>query len=468
MPTEPVPPTAPDGQDRLLTGWGRTAPTRARVASPTVPGEVAAILGRPPYRGAIARGLGRSYGDAAQNAGGTVISTRSLTASAELDSATGRVRVGAGASLGELIADVLPRGWFPAVVPGTQFVTVGGAIASDVHGKNHHRDGSFCDHAHAIELAVPSGARLSLTPDGPDADAFWATAGGMGLTGVTLSAELQLRPVASARMRVDTIRTGDLEESMRALGEADATAQYTVAWVDLLARGAALGRGVVTAGEHADADEAATAGDGVDVPANRRLASVPAVPGRAGVLHPAAMRLFNELYFRRAPSEPHRGLEPVWSYFFPLDVVGDWNRLYGRTGMLQHQFVIPDAAADRLIPMVERLVAGGVPVYLAVLKRLRDARGPLAFPLRGWTLALDIPAGVPGLAAALDRLDQDVADCGGRVYLAKDARLRPDLLAAMYPRLSEWRAIRDRLDPGAVMRSDLDRRLSLVASPPRT
>jgi decaprenylphospho-beta-D-ribofuranose 2-oxidase len=185
-------------------------------------------------------------------------------------------------------------------------------------------------------------------------------------------------------------------------------------------------------------------------------------------LHPGAMRLFNELYFRRAPADPHRGLEPVWGYFFPLDVVGDWNRLYGRSGMLQHQFVIPDAAADRLIPMVEQLVGSGVPVYLAVLKRLRDVRGPIAFPLRGWTLALDIPAGAPGLAAALDRLDEQVADCGGRVYLAKDARLRPDLVAAMYPRLPEWRAVRDRLDPNFVMRSDLDRRLSLVAPPPRT
>ncbi len=461
-------PVRADGEERLLTGWGRTAPTRARVESPTVPAEVAAILGRPPIRGAIARGLGRSYGDAAQNAGGTVISMRALSAPADLDPVTGRVRVGAGTSLGELIAAVLPQGWYPAVVPGTQYVTIGGAIASDVHGKNHHRDGSFCDHVHAIELAVPSGARLALTPDGPNADAFWATAGGMGLTGVTLSAELQLRPVASARMRVDTTRTRDLEESMGVLREADATAQYTVAWVDLLARGGALGRGVVTAGAHAGADEIAAVGDGVDVPPNRRIASVPGVPGRSGVLHPTAMRLFNELYFRRAPSDSHRGLEPIWGYFFPLDVIGDWNRLYGRAGMLQHQFVIPDAATARLIPMVERLVATGVPVYLAVLKRLRDGRGPIAFPLLGWTLALDIPAGAPGLAAALDRLDDEVADCGGRVYLAKDARLRPDLVATMYPRLPEWRAVRDRLDPGAVMRSDLDRRLSLVASPPRT
>ena len=470
MPADRHAVSPPNGDQRLLTGWGRTAPTRALVVAPGAPGEVISVLGRRPIRGAIARGLGRSYGDAAQNAGGTVIAMRAVGAPAELDGTTGRVRVGAGTSLGELIDAVLPRGWFPAVVPGTQHVTIGGAVASDVHGKNHHRDGSFCEHVCEIELAVPSAGRLALTPDGHDADAFWATAGGMGLTGVTLSADLQLRAVETARMRVQTTRTRDLAHSMQVLRQADATSRYTVAWVDLLARGPAFGRGVVTAGEHAlgsDLDDA-DIGDGVAVPANRRITSVPGVPGRSGALHPSGMRLFNEVYFRRAPAEPHTGIESIWGYFFPLDVVGNWNRLYGRAGMLQYQFVIPDEAEGLLIPMAERLVAAGVAVYLAVLKRLRAVPGPLGFPLAGWTLALDVPGWVPGLAEALDQLDQDVADCGGRVYFAKDARVRPDLVPAMYPRLDEWRTVRDRLDPGRVMCSDLDRRLSLTAAPHRT
>jgi len=455
-------------EERLLTGWGRTAPTRALIERPISDHGVEVVLAGSGPRGVIPRGMGRSYGDAAQNAGGLVVSTQGLPGTVELDSARGRARVSAGTSLGRLIEHVLPRGWFPGVVPGTQFVSIGGAIASDVHGKNHHRDGSFCEHVREIELAVPRGGRMTLAPNGSDSDAFWATAGGMGLTGVTLAAELQLRPVSSGYMRVDTTRTADLEQSMRVLADADATARYTVAWVDLLARGGALGRGIITAGEHAMPGELDDAGDapGVVVPSNRRLASVPVVPVRTGVLHPGAMRLFNELYFRRAPAEPSRGIEPIWGYFFPLDAVGDWNRLYGRAGMLQYQFVIPDAAADLLIPMVERLVADGVPIYLAVLKRLRDVSGPLGFPIRGWTLALDIPAGVSGLGAALDRLDTAVADCGGRVYLAKDARLRAELLPVMYPRLDEWRMVRDRLDPGRLMRSDLDRRLSLVAPQP--
>ncbi len=455
----------PQRQELLLTGWGRTAPSRAVVERPTSADGVNHVLAASGPRGAIARGFGRCYGDAAQNAGGLVISTQGLPGLVELDSATGHARVSAGTSLGQLIAHVLPRGWFPGVVPGTQFVSIGGAIASDVHGKNHHRDGSFCEHVYRIELALPGGGRASLAPDAPDADAFWATAGGMGLTGVALAADLQLQPVTTGYMRVDTTRTADLEESMRALGDADATARYTVAWVDLLSRGGALGRGVVTAGEHAAPGELEDAGGmpGIAVPPNRRIASVPRVPGRGGVLHPGGMRLFNELYFRRAPAEPSRGIEPIWGYFFPLDAVGDWNRLYGRAGMLQHQFVIPEAATDRLIPMVERLVADGVPIYLAVLKRLREVRGPLGFPLRGWTLALDIPAGVSGLGPALDRLNADVAECGGRVYLAKDACLRAEFVPLMYPRIDEWRAVRNRLDPGRVMRSDLERRLSLVA-----
>lgn len=464
------PADGPQRQERLLTGWGRTAPTRAVVEEPASADGIDHILAGSGARGVIARGMGRSYGDAAQNAGGVVISTQGLPGMVEFDGTRGRAKVSAGTSLGQLIAHVLPRGWFPAVVPGTQYVSVGGAIASDVHGKNHHRDGSFCDHVHRIELALAGGGRAILTPDGVDADAFWATAGGMGLTGVALSAELQLRRVATGYMRVETTRTADLDTSMRVLAEADASAQYTVAWVDLISRGPAFGRGIVTAGEHALAADLDMAGGaaGIAVPPNRRLASVPVIPGRTGVLHPGAMRLFNELYYRRAPVEPSRAIEPIWGYFFPLDVVGDWNRLYGRAGMLQYQFVIPDAAAGRLIPMTERLVADGVPIYLAVLKRLREVPGPLGFPLRGWTLALDIPAGVPGLADALDRLDDAVAECGGRVYLAKDARLRAELLPTMYPRLAEWRTVRDRLDPGRVMRSDLDRRLSLVAPHHRT
>ena len=457
-------PSVDGAHQQDLTGWGRTAPTRAFVAHPAAATELATGMRDHGPRGVIPRGLGRSYGDAAQNAGGNVVCTDRLAGRCELDPVSGRAWVSAGISLGKVIEEVLPRGWFPAVVPGTQFVSIGGAIASDVHGKNHHRDGSFCGHVTAIELVTGSGGQMTLTPNGTDSEAFLATAGGMGLTGVITQAQLQLRPVQTAHVRVETTRTNDLADSMNVLKEADATAHYTVAWVDLLRRGRGRGRGIVTAGAHALPEElGATRSASVKMPPNRRLASVPSVPTRAGVLHPTAMALFNDVYFRRAPARPTTTFAPIWGYFFPLDVVGHWNRLYGRAGMLQYQFVIPDQATDQLIPMVDRLLADGIPIYLAVLKRLRDVPGPLGFPLSGWTLAIDIPVAVANLGPALDRLDAHVAECGGRIYLAKDSRMRADLVPVMYPRLDEWRAVRDRLDPEQVMHSDLDRRLSLVA-----
>lgn len=464
MSSEPLLPDASEAHEQLLAGWGRTAPTRARVLRPRTSMEALQALRIGSPRGVLARGLGRSYGDAAQNAGGTVLRTVHLDTRLDLDATTGRAWVSAGMSLGRLIEEALPHGWFPAVNPGTQFVSVGGAVASDVHGKNHHRDGSFCAHVRALELGLPNGERVILGPEGDTADFFWATAGGMGLTGVILSAELQMQPVQTAKVRVALSRTRDLEHTMHALSEADESAHYTVAWLDLLCAGSSRGRGVVSAGDHVLRADLAPERSGLSISRGRRLPSVPALPNRRGILTPGAMRLFNDLYYRAAPHQPSIRVEPVQRFFFPLDLVGDWNRLYGRAGMLQYQFVIPDRAQGDLARMVDRLSADGIPVYLAVLKRLGNACGPLGFPLRGWTLTMDIPACTPGLAGALDRLDQSVADAGGRVYLAKDARLRAALLPTMYPRLEEWRAVRNTIDPEHTMRSDLDRRLSLIGA----
>ena len=367
------------------------------------------------------------------------------------------MRVGAGTSLGALVEAVLPLGWFPAVIPGTRHVSVGGAIASDVHGKNSHRDGSFCDHVAELTLALPSGETIALRPGD---ERFWATAGGMGLTGVVLHADLRLRRVASATMRVDTERTGDLERTMERLLRADEQARYTVAWIDLLARGSRLGRGIVGAGEHADAGEAAGGGRAAGGWTPRALR----LPTRRGALTPAAVRLFNAAYHRSAPARPTRRLQSVGAFFHPLDALRDWNRLYGRSGLVQYQMVVPTAAEADLEGMLRRLVADGVPPYLTVLKRLGSGRGGLSFPIDGWTVAMDIPAGAPGLAAALDRLDESVVAAGGRVYLAKDGRLRRDLLPEMYADLPRWRERRDAMDPEGTMRSDLARRLRLSAT----
>lgn len=385
----------------------------------------------------------------------------------DVDRERARVTADAGASIETLISRLLPLGLFPSVVPGTRHVTVGGAIASDVHGKDHHRDGGFGEHVEWLELLTPRGERIVASRrDAPDV--FAATVGGLGLTGVILRASLRLRRVETSRIRVDTERARDLDEALARLESGDAGYRYSVAWIDCMARGARLGRSVLRRGDHAVLAE---------VPVRQReralsrrtqtvLTAPPRLPNR--LLSRSIVTAFNAAYFHRAPRLEQGRLEPLNSFFFPLDAIRGWNRLYGSRGFLQYQLAVPLGAEDALRVTIERLSHAGVGSFLAVLKRFGHQSGLLAFPIEGWTLALDIPASIPGLAPLLDSIDELVAGAGGRIYLSKDARLRPDLLAAMYPRLEEWKRIRARLDPDSAMRSDLARRLALTDGPERS
>ena len=445
---------------RELSGWGRTTPTGADVLTPVTPAEVAAAVASPPARGVVARGLGRSYGDAAQNAGGAVLDATMVDDVLAFDPGTGVLTVAAGASLDHLMRALVPRGWFVPVSPGTRYVTVGGAIASDIHGKNHHRAGSWCRHVSSLRLATPTGV-VEVGPD-RDPELFWATAGGMGLTGVVLDATVSLTPIATSRALVDTDRTEDLDSCMALLTEGDDDYEYTVAWVDLLPVRGRVGRSIITRGRFAEVDELA--------PSQRRdphrfdpqpLVSVPpVVPSR--LLNRWRIQAFNEAWYRRAPRQRRGEVQTISRFFHPLDGVTDWNRLYGPRGFLQWQVAVPFGSEDTLRAVAHQIADHRVPTLIGVLKRFGPANpGPLSFPTAGWTLCVDIPAAVDGLGPLLERLDEQVAAAGGRVYLAKDARLRPDLLEVMYPRLGEWRATRDRVDPEGVLQSDLGRRLGL-------
>ncbi|MEU3793547.1 FAD-binding oxidoreductase [Streptomyces fructofermentans] len=442
-----------------VTGWGRTAPTAARLVRPRSYEETLAAVRECGARGGIARGLGRAYGDAAQNAGGAVFDMTGLDRVHAIDADGGTVLCDAGVSLHRLMEVLLPLGWFVPVTPGTRYVTVGGAIGADIHGKNHHGSGSFARHVLSFELLTADGGIRMVHRGTP---LFDATAGGMGLTGVILTATVRLQPVETSLMSVDTERATDLDDLMARLTATDHRYRYSVAWIDLLARGASMGRSVLTRGDHAPLE--ALPGRARRAPLEFRPGRLPAAPAFVpeGLLGRTTVGLFNEFWYRRAPRARTGELQRISTFFHPLDGVPHWNRVYGRGGFVQYQFAVGHGEEDALRRIVHLISQHRCPSFLAVLKRFGEGDpGWLSFPVPGWTLALDIPANLPGLGGFLDGLDEEVAAAGGRVYLAKDSRLRPELLAGMYPRLADFRALRAELDPAGVFTSDLSRRLAL-------
>ncbi len=448
------------GALRSLSGWGRTSPSVATVREVRALEDVVEALERAPARGVLARGLGRSYGDLAQNGGGLVLEMTGFGRILDFDRERGVVTVQAGCSLGRLIEECLPAGWFLPVTPGTRHVTVGGAIACDVHGKNHHRDGSFGAWVLALTLITPGGEILRLTP-GETPRRFWATVGALGLTGVVLEATVQLLRVETPAISVDVERSADLGTTLARLRESDGEYQYSVAWVDFATRSRRFGRSVLLRGNHARSDQLPARHDSDlgGLAAGSRIA-VPGWFSAAPLLRSPFPILFNELYFRRA-REQKGTIQALTGFFYPLDVVNNWNELYGRGGFLQYQFVLPFGAEETLEDVLRQVAAAGRPL-LAVLKQFGPAAGPLSFPMPGWTVTLDLQLPAPRLARALDRADEAVAAAGGRVYLAKDSRLRRELLAQMYPGLDAWREVQAELDPGGRMHSDLARRLHLT------
>ncbi len=382
-------------------------------------------------------GLGRSYGDSCLNDNGSLLLTRGLDRWIRFDRDTGRLECEAGVSLDDIHHLTVPAGWFLPVTPGTRFVTVGGAIANDVHGKNHHRSGTFARHVRSFELLRSDGSRR-LCSRQQNADWFRASVGGLGLTGLITRAELQLRPIVSPLIDNEEIRMRNLNEFFDLADASDATHEYTVAWVDCLAGGDALGRGIFIRGNHSSTPAPLV------VPPPRSL-PVP-LDAPSFLLNTHSVRAFNSLYAAKLKTDRVRGDKHYQPFFYPLDAVGHWNRLYGKRGFFQHQCVVPrDGYGGPIRDILRRIAASGQASFLAVLKLFGDlpAEGLLSFPRPGVTLALDFPNRGPSTLRLLDELDSVVFSHGGALYPAKDARMSPAHFQKSFPALDTFERYRD-------------------------
>lgn len=445
-----------------ISGWGRYPVQSCELERP----ERYADL-KPNSPSLITRGQGRSYGDASLNENSRVLLSERVNRMLALDEEQGILRAEAGVTLAEILGVIVPKGWFLPVTPGTKFVSLGGCVAADVHGKNHHHEGSFGDHVLSLAMILADGSRINCSAS-ENAELFWATVGGMGLTGIIGEVTLKLTAIESAQMVVRQHAAINLEQLFKLLQDPTLDDRYSVAWIDSLATGAEMGRGVAMFGHHAtQAELEARVGkqykaekSGTGKPGSKLNMPVD-LPGWA--LNNLSIGAFNSWYYRREGNKQEPFLSGYAPYFYPLDAIGQWNRLYGKRGFVQYQCVIPEATAyDGIASLLQELTRSRRPSFLAVLKRFgAQGRGMLSFPTAGYTLALDLPIRDAGLFTLLNQLDQIVLQHGGRVYLAKDARLSPETFRSMYPRYEEWLKVKSAFDPDNRFSSSLSRRLNI-------
>ncbi|MEM6973141.1 MAG: FAD-binding oxidoreductase [Pseudomonadota bacterium] len=438
-----------------LSGWGRYPVVDCTVSAPRSETALRAQLLCGP---AIAHGNGRAYGDCAINAANT-ISMRRFNRMLAFDPDTGQLVAEAGVILGDVAFAFVPRGWFPPVTPGTKFVTLGGMVAADVHGKNHHRDGSFGAFVDWIDVMVADGSVIRCSPD-ENVALFERTVGGMGLTGIILRVAFRLRPVESGWIVQTTIPAHNLDAAMEAFeGSLDAT--YSVAWIDCLATGSEAGRSLILFGEHARlADLHGNACRQPLGPAPKRKKTLP-IDAPRGLLNGLTVRAFNALYWRNGLRSAGTRLVDWDSYFYPLDAILGWNRIYGRRGFVQFQCALPLAASrDGLAQILNEIASAGQGSFLAVLKRFGSQDSQLSFPMEGYTLALDFPVSTRCLAL-IERLDRITIEHGGRFYLAKDGRMTPQTLRSSDPRWARFAEHRVEAGEAAAFRSAQSERLAL-------
>ena len=464
--------------EATLHGWGRTAPTRAQVLSTedldTIVAAVKQVADdnadKPDHlkRGVIARGMGRSYGDPAQNAGGLVIDMQPFNKIHSIDPDNALVVVDGGVTLDQLMKAALPYGLWVPVLPGTRQVTIGGAIGPDIHGKNHHSAGSFGNHVVSMDLLVASGEILTLKPEGseddPDGELFWATVGGMGLTGIIVQATIRMTKTETAFFIADGDLTSNFDETIEFHADgSEANYTYSSAWFDAISPEPKLGRAAISRGSLATLDQLKElapklAKDPLKFSAPQLITVPDIFPNFT--MNKLTMQAVGQAWWLKS-GEYRDQVQNLTQFYQPLDLIGEWNRGYGSRGFLQYQFVVPRETTSELKSIVRSIQASGHYSALNVFKLFGEGnRAPLSFPMPGWNICVDFPI-KPGLGHFLDELDKRVLDFGGRLYLAKESRTSAEKFHQMYPQMQSWLNTRNQIDPTGVFASDMSRRLEL-------
>jgi FAD/FMN-containing dehydrogenase len=433
----------------LLSNWNNYPRVKANIMTPFFEDEVSRIfeLKNP----IIARGNGRCYGDA--SLGGNVLNTLELKHILSFDQQRGIISCQAGMLLSDILDFIIPRGWYLPVTPGTKFITIGGAFASDIHGKNHHNEGSFADYVKKIKILMPNGELEECSPNN-NPTLFWYSAGGMGLTGIILEVTFSLKKIESPFINQRQIKAKDLDQIVELLDQyKDYT--YSVAWIDCLSEGKSFGRSILMVGEHAAKEQVAN-----KLLKRKREISVPFY-FPSFTLNQVSVKAFNTFFYAKNYKKVMDSIVSFEKFFYPLDSILSWNRIYGRDGFIQYQFVVPRDNGKRAISQIlTKIASKGWGSFLAVLKTFGPGSIPLSFQMEGYTLALDIPMN-KNLFKFLDLLDEMVRDSGGRIYLSKDARMKPEIFFSTYPQSQNFAQFVSSIDPHGIIQSDLSKRLKI-------
>ncbi len=445
----------------IVSGWGLTNPVSVRQSFPKSIEDLENLINSAHPKSIITRGLGRSYGDAAQLEKANVVRMDNFSF-IDLKIEKNEVTTGSGISFDKLLNYIIPKGFFIPVSPGTRYVTVGGAIASDVHGKNHHVDGSFGNHVKSILILNGNGELQRLNKSSPreiERKQFWATIGGMGLTGVIIEATFELIPIETSLINLFTRNFENIDLLLEAMIEADKEYRYSVAWIDSLHPNL---RGILSCGDHALLTD--INGKNKKNPLEKIQDHNTKAPNYfpRGLMNNFTIKIFNEGWYRKSITAKKHNIETIGKFFYPLDAIKNWNRIYGSDGFVQYQFAIPDKKVELILDFLRKLQDNKIPNFLPVLKRFGDFKnGHLSFPIKGWTLATDIPANYEIAMELLDDFDEKIVDAGGRIYLSKDARQKKETFKKTYERYSEWKQIKNEMDKNNIFSSSLAERLEL-------